>query len=179
MLQKIQNGRENLLLYGKKTLLKKGYSGVSITELTSQCNMATGTFYNYFKSKDAFINMIVLNDWNILLKKVQKQMDKPQCPYENVRFLYDCLAEFQQKYRFFATGSVIKNQAIIQNERLALQKLYDVMAEKFRYESAAGTLKIGTSPENAAYMIVQSCMIAGRNPDMNFDDLWNFLHVTD
>lgn len=179
MLRKIENGREKLLSCGKKALLKSGYGGISISELTAQCGMATGTFYNYFKSKDAFVNQIVSDDWERLLKKVGRQMSRQERPYENVRFLYNCLTEFQRRYRFFATGSTIKNEAIIQNERLALQKLYGIMSDKYRREADSGALEIGTTPENASYMIVQACMVAGRNPDMQFDDLWNFLHAAD
>lgn len=177
MLQKIENGRENLLLYGKKALVKRGYGGVSIPELTARCGMATGTFYNYFKSKDALVNQIVSDDWAVLLKKVGKQMEKPGRAFENTRFLYERLAEFQRRYRFFATGAVVKNETVIRSERFDIQKLYDMMREKFAREVEAGALEIGTTPENAAYMLVQTCMVAGRNPDMQFDDLWQFLHM--
>jgi len=179
MLQKIENGREKLISRGKKALMENGYSGVSIAELTAQCGMATGTFYNYFKSKDEFVNQIVSDDWDVMLKKIKKQMDKTESPCENVRFLYMRLSEFQHRYRFFATGTVVKNGTVIKNERVSLQKLYDIMSEKFRHDVEAGALEIGTTPENAAYMITQICMVAGRNPDMKFDDLWNFLHITD
>ncbi len=178
MLQKIENGREKLLFRGKRALLETGYGGLVIAELTAQCGMATGTFYNYFKSKDAFVNQIVSDDWDLMLKKVEKQMAKPERHRENVRFLYEQLTEFQRQYRFFTAGAGIRQGMSIQNERRDLQKLYDILSGKLTREVKTGALEIGTTPEIAAYMIVQTCLAAGRNPDMDFDDLWNFLHVT-
>lgn len=178
MQPKVENARKKLMAHGKRTLLESGYSGVVIAELTAECGMAAGTFYNYFKSKDDLVNQIISEDWDALLKKVKKQMAKPEDRYANLHCLYDGLADFQRRYRFFATGSVIKNERIIRSEREDLQRLYDIMAEKIRQESERSMLNFGTTPENAAYMIVQCCMVAGRSPDMEFDDLWNFLHVS-
>jgi AcrR family transcriptional regulator len=178
MQPKVENARKKLMSRGKKTLLKSGYGGIAIAELTAECGMAAGTFYNYFKSKDDFINQIISDDWAALLKKVKKQMAGPEDRYANLHCLYDCLADFQKKYRFFATGTVVKNEAIIRSERNELQLLYDIMADKIRRETELSMLNFGTTPENAAYMIVQICMVTGRNPDMKFDDLWNFLHVS-
>jgi len=178
MQPKVENARKNLMSHGKKALLKSGYGGIVIAELTAECGMAAGTFYNYFKSKDDLVSQIISDDWAAMLKKVKKQMAGPEDRYENLRCLYDCLAGFQKKYRFFATGSVVKNAAIIRSERNELQLLYDIMADKIRRETELSMLNFGTTPENAAYMIVQICMVAGRNPDMEFDDLWSFLHVS-
>lgn len=178
MQPKVENARKKLMMHGKKTLLKSGYSGVVIAELTAECGMAAGTFYNYFKSKDDLVNQIISDDWAALLKKIDKQMAKPENRYENLHCLYECLVDFQRRYRFFATGSVIKNEKIIRNEQENLQRLYDIMTKKIRQETNSSMLNFGTTPESAAYMIVQCCMVAGRNPDMKFEDLWNFLHVS-
>lgn len=178
MQQKIENARKKLMACGKKTLLKSGYGGVVIAELTAACGMAAGTFYNYFKSKDEFVNQIISDDWDALLKKVKKQMAAPEDRYENLRCLYECLADFQRRYRFLATGSAVKKGKVIRSEQANLQRLYDIMAEKIRQETTRSMLNFGTTPEKAAYLIVQCCMVAGRNPDVRFDDLWNFLHVS-
>ncbi|MEA5050522.1 MAG: TetR/AcrR family transcriptional regulator [Oscillospiraceae bacterium] len=178
MLQKIENGRANLLSRGKKALLQKGYGGVVIAELTAQCGMATGTFYNYFRSKDALIDQIVSDDWAALLKKIRRRMERSDDARANLEFLYAHLADFQRRYTFFAAGSAVRRGPVIHSEQENLQALYDIMADKFRRAGAAGALVFGMSPENAAYMIVQTCMVAGRNPAMDFGDLWAFLHMT-
>lgn len=178
MQPKVADARRKLMSHGKKTLMKSGYGGIVISELTAECGMAAGTFYNYFKSKDDLVNQIIAADWAALLKKIKRQMAKPEDRYENLRCLYQCLADFQRRYRFFSTGSVVKNEKIIRSEREDLQQLYDIMTEKIRQETERSMLNFGTAPEKASYMIVQCCMVAGRSPDMKFEDLWNFLHVS-
>jgi AcrR family transcriptional regulator len=178
MQPKVENARKKLMTHGKKILIKNGYSGIVIAKLAAECGMAAGTFYNYFKSKDALVNQIISDDWSAQLRKIEKQMEKPEDRYENLRCLYECLAAFQRRYRFLATCPAVKSEKIIRSEQIDLQRLYDIMTEKIRLESERSMLNFGTTPENAAYMIVQCCMVAGRRPDMKFDDLWNFLHVS-
>lgn len=120
---------------------------------------------------------IISDDWNRMLKSVKKGASTSADYYTNCRYLYGVISDFQYKYRFFGTGTIIKTKEIILMERKGLQQLYDIIAEKFEKAAEAGALEIGTSPENAAYMLVQSCMVASRNPEMNFKDLWGFLHV--
>jgi AcrR family transcriptional regulator len=177
MQPRVENARKKLMSRGKKTLLKSGYGGIVIAELTAACGMAAGTFYNYFRSKDEFVSQIISDDWAALLKKVRKQMAQPENRYENLRCLYECLADFQRKYGFVATGTIVKNEGILRSEQENLQLLYDIMTEKIRQETERSMLNFGTASETAAYMIVQICMVAGRNPEIRFDDVWNFLHV--
>lgn len=178
MQPKVENARKKLMTQGKKKLVKDGYGGIVIAELTAACGMAAGTFYNYFKSKDDLVNQIISDDWSALLRKIEKQMAGPEDRYENLRCLYECLAAFQRRYRFFATGPVVKSAKILHSEQVDLQRLYDIMTEKIRLEAERSGLNFGTTPENAAYLLVQCCMVAGRRLDMKFDDLWNFLHVS-
>ena len=47
--------RQELLGIGLNLFMRKGAEGVSIKEVVQQANVATGLFYYYFKSKDAFL----------------------------------------------------------------------------------------------------------------------------
>lgn len=44
--------RQKLLETAKKLIQEKGLSNTSITEITRQCGVASGTFYTYFKRKE-------------------------------------------------------------------------------------------------------------------------------
>jgi TetR/AcrR family transcriptional repressor of nem operon len=48
----IPDAREQLIAAGMRTVLKKGYSGSGIQEITASAGLPRGSFYNYFESKE-------------------------------------------------------------------------------------------------------------------------------
>ena len=64
----IKNVKEDLLTEGKKQLLSNGYLNLNIRNITKECNIGTGTFYNYFKNKEQLVIDILSNDWTSILK---------------------------------------------------------------------------------------------------------------
>lgn len=53
---------------GKEIFEKKGFKDTNVAEIMKQAGMATGTFYNYYNSKDKLF-MEIYNDENAKLKK--------------------------------------------------------------------------------------------------------------
>ncbi|KPU43547.1 DNA-binding transcriptional regulator EnvR [Oxobacter pfennigii] len=52
---------------GKEIFEKKGFKDTNVAEIMKQAGMATGTFYNYYASKDKLF-MEIYNDENVKLK---------------------------------------------------------------------------------------------------------------
>lgn len=53
------NKKEQLLASARKVMFKKGYSSTRISDIVSDTNVAQGTFYIYFKSKeDVLVEML-------------------------------------------------------------------------------------------------------------------------
>lgn len=50
--QEIENKKEKILEIFQKLVLEKGYSKVSVEEITSSLGISKGSFYSYFKSKN-------------------------------------------------------------------------------------------------------------------------------
>jgi TetR/AcrR family transcriptional regulator, transcriptional repressor for nem operon len=48
----IPDAREQLIAAGMRTVLKKGYSGSGIQEITASAGLPRGSFYNHFESKE-------------------------------------------------------------------------------------------------------------------------------
>jgi len=46
--------RQHILDTGRALVLRHGFGGVGLSRLLSACNIPKGSFYHYFKSKDAF-----------------------------------------------------------------------------------------------------------------------------
>jgi TetR/AcrR family transcriptional regulator, transcriptional repressor for nem operon len=47
------NPREQIISAGMRTVLKKGYNGCGIQEITASAGLSKGSFYSYFESKEA------------------------------------------------------------------------------------------------------------------------------
>ena len=62
--QEIENKKEKILEIFQKLVLEKGYSKVSVEEITSSLGISKGSFYSYFKSKtDMVLECIEENLW--------------------------------------------------------------------------------------------------------------------
>lgn len=59
----INNLREKLMVKGREILIFKGYNSLNIRDLVKECDIAIGTFYNYYKNKDEIVNAIIKADW--------------------------------------------------------------------------------------------------------------------
>lgn len=64
--------KEQILQIAKKLILKKGYSKVSVQEITSSLGISKGSFYTYFKSKADMIHEMIHQHILIMKEKRKK-----------------------------------------------------------------------------------------------------------
>ena len=60
--------KEQIQRCGRELFSSKGFKDTNIAEITKLAGMATGTFYNYYSSKDMLFMEIFLEE-NVKLKK--------------------------------------------------------------------------------------------------------------
>lgn len=63
MPKKLENIEQILLDNGRSLLFEKGYQNLTIRAVAKASGVAPGTVYNYFESKDYFLNRIIFRDW--------------------------------------------------------------------------------------------------------------------
>lgn len=78
---------EGLIHNSRKLFLKKGFKNTSILEITEKTGIATGTFYNYFSSKEELFLIIFIRENNKLKKEILAGIDLDGNPVEVVKFL--------------------------------------------------------------------------------------------
>ena len=93
----IENVREQLLAEAKKQISERGYKNTTIRSVASECNIATGTVYNYFKSKDMLIASFILQDWLDCLSSIAEYPKGDS--YSFLKFIYTSLIEFVNKHQ--------------------------------------------------------------------------------
>ena len=70
----IDNVRERAITEAREILLQKGYKDLTIRQITEKLNIAPGTFYNYFPSKEYLAACIMLEDWHELTRNFETEI---------------------------------------------------------------------------------------------------------
>lgn len=74
------NIKEEILTTTRRLVMECGYNKISIRDIAKACGIASGTFYNYFKSKQAVLSALLADDWNrmqVFLNTQSISSDKP------------------------------------------------------------------------------------------------------
>lgn len=67
--------KAKIIAAAKKVIAEKGFDNVSIEDIAKQANVATGSFYTYFKRKEDVIDELNNNDFYRLAQLANEQQD--------------------------------------------------------------------------------------------------------
>lgn len=75
--RKLQYEKTRSLIWekGKALISEKGFDTVTIADIAAACEISTGNFYHYFKSKDAFFAALEQQPYNDLLEEIKNLDD--------------------------------------------------------------------------------------------------------
>ncbi|MDO5293441.1 MAG: TetR/AcrR family transcriptional regulator [bacterium] len=104
----IENLRETLLQEARKEMFEEGYQTFNIRQVAARCQVAVGTVYNYFPSKEMLAATIILEDWMKSLRQM-KQKTKEETDLETgLEIIYQELLAFEQLYhQIFISSTAI------------------------------------------------------------------------
>lgn len=74
-----QERRKNLIAVAQREFLTKGFGKTTVKDITDQLNLATGTFYYHFKSKDEILVAVTEG-----LLETEKQKMQELCEAKNI-----------------------------------------------------------------------------------------------
>ena len=92
----IENVKEHLLEEANRQIIEQGYARTTIRSVASACGLATGTVYNYFKSKDMLIASFVAEDWYRAFNNIKSTC--ADSVKELFKCIYDDLRAFAKKH---------------------------------------------------------------------------------
>lgn len=72
---------------GKELFSRNGFKDTNVSDITKAANIGTGTFYNYYSSKEELFMVIYLEENEKLKKKILKSIDMDQEPLSLVKEL--------------------------------------------------------------------------------------------
>ncbi len=112
----IENLKEQITKEAERQLFENGYAGTTVRSVAKGCNIATGTVYNYFESKDLLISAILLKDWHLCTDRMKRQDTGDSRAF--LKGIYDALRDFMEKYDpLFRDQDAAKVYAGVFNER--------------------------------------------------------------
>ncbi len=91
--------REKILDNAQKLLFEEGYEILTVRKVASDCGIATGTFYNYYKSKDELVAHIMLRDWNQALQEMSVFAEGCHDLAQGLNGFVEIIHGFIRKYR--------------------------------------------------------------------------------
>ena len=90
--------RERLVQAARDALARGGYGGLSVRELAGSCQIAVGTFYHYFPTKNDLVAAVMLEDWVRMLAAMDGVLARAGSFAEGMGGFYDALACFVAQY---------------------------------------------------------------------------------
>lgn len=94
----IPNVREKILDYTKTALIHGDSADLTVGKIAQACQIATGTVFNYFPSKDEIFATILLEDWRELLADMTIRCSEVTNLGEGVTIIYEGIKTFCKRY---------------------------------------------------------------------------------
>lgn len=90
--RKKQETRHRLLEVAWQLFQERGYDQTAVSDITDAADVAKGTFFNYFASKEAIAGQIVLWRIDLLGSRVLGAADVPPSPLAQIKLLLAAMA---------------------------------------------------------------------------------------
>lgn len=119
----IKDVRKQLITEAKRQINVFGYQNTTIRSIAKECNLAVGTVYNYFKSKEMLVATFMLDDWLKYIDEVKNFATNDK--YLILEKIYTIINDFYKKYNFI----FIETQAII-NKNENYEKRHIMLREQ-------------------------------------------------
>ena len=110
----IENIKENILAEAKRQILSDdGYDAMTIRKVADACNIAVGTVYNYFPSKESMAANVMLIDWNRLVSEAGPMLKKAD-PSSGVKTVFNVIRDFSSIYgKMWLKGGAVRSTSVL------------------------------------------------------------------
>ena len=93
-----QQRRKAILDAAMKLFWRRGYAGTTMPQIATEAELAPGTLYLYFPSKDALYVELLSQGYDLLLERLTAQVARPAAPAEQAAGLLDVFLEFAREH---------------------------------------------------------------------------------
>ena len=174
----IENLRGTIILEAKNILLTQGFKDLNIRQIAKSCNIGTGTFYNYFSTKEELVSEIFRDDWNKVSSLVDKLKRTEEPCKEKFRKIYVSIDMFVSSYiSIFYEIATLNGNDHKCTESNRYDVLYTKLSELLDIEKTKGNIISPLSSYKLAELIVSNLMYINKNRFISFDELYDSLKI--
>lgn len=161
--------RDKILECAKNRLFEEGVNNFSLRDIAKDCDIAVGTIYNYFKSKELLIATIMLEDWKNILNKMDEGFINVCSIEEGFLLMYHSMQEFIQIYEnIWSQSNASKNTSYSRHDLLQeqIKTRVDNLLSKFSYED-----------EKCMNIVLSECVLScALHKEIDEKDYMFFIH---
>ncbi len=139
MPKKLDNIREKAIAETRKILDEQGYGALAMRDIAKKCEIAVGTMYNYFPSKEYLTGCVVLEDWKVTYENMLSIAASADTIHHGLSGIYEQMYAFviQHQYLTSFDGGNSKTPVDFHERHLVLLKqmesLLQMMEKRFGY----------------------------------------------
>ena len=148
------------LLQAAWTLFRdQGFDEATIQEITERADVAKGTFFNYFSSKDALLGEVLLWRFSQLHEALDTGRGAPDSPVARIKLLLRLLHEqMVDNWSLMQQAFVARLGQPPPNRHQAKQRLTGLLTELVREGQARGEIRDDVEPEVVRDLILVTHM---------------------
>lgn len=176
----INNLREKLMVKGREILIFKGYNSLNIRDLVKECDIAIGTFYNYYKNKDEIVNAIIKADWEKIIASTATKMKNQDLNFkEKMYIMYDGVNEFLKNYldTFMVMISNGAREHRYRNDRILIP-YENILKEILVFHKNKGDISYAIEDEKLSKLILNNIIFICKDNSISFDEFYLSLNFS-
>ncbi|OGW36901.1 MAG: hypothetical protein A2Y97_05210 [Nitrospirae bacterium RBG_13_39_12] len=100
--QKSGEKRKIILNAALKTFVKRGYPETRVSEIAAEANVAEGTLYNYFQSKEDLLLALFDEKWGGIIDDIRKKISRLDDPNKKLKVMFSLVVRLFKKDRHLA-----------------------------------------------------------------------------
>jgi AcrR family transcriptional regulator len=142
--RKRQETRHSLMEAALQLFAERGYDATTVKDITSAADVAKGTFFNYFETKETILPAIAAHQLERLEETLTPEQGAPDSPVARIKLALGLLAESplcQKRLADKLFTAMMHRRAVGPNH--ALQ---DLLAMQVRQAQATGEIRSGLDP---------------------------------
>jgi AcrR family transcriptional regulator len=90
----LNNVKDDICRVTRQMMADEGYENLNVRSVAGKCGIGMGTIYNYYHSKEEIVAEIVLEDWNVILRRMDQANRVGREPMARLESVFGLLQEF-------------------------------------------------------------------------------------
>lgn len=157
----IENPKQLILIKAKDILYREGYSKLSMRTLSKACDIALGTIYNYYPTKQNLVIEMMTDYWQNYLYSVQNVADSDADVYRKLNNIFKELKIFIESFRqYWLTPELYDSPEYVEGglkkEYVFMEKLIDIVEDILVKEQASHHIHIKLDTRETANFIIMN-----------------------